>query len=52
MSRPGRGSHPALNRPWLTAVAAGGFPDMAWALRDYAWDVLYDRATSWRVSTA
>ncbi len=30
-------SHPALNHPWLTAVAAGDFPNMTWALRDYAW---------------
>ncbi len=39
------GSHPALNHPWLTAIAAGDFPNMSWALRDYAWH--YQGYSSW-----
>jgi len=38
-------SHPALNHPWLTAVASGSFADMAWVLRDYAWH--YQGYSSW-----
>lgn len=30
-------SHPALNHRYLSAMSAGAFPDMAWAIRDYAW---------------
>ena len=38
-------NHPALTHPWLTAMAAGSFPDMVWALRDYAWH--YQGYSSW-----
>jgi len=38
-------AHPALNHPWLTAVAAGSFEDMDWSLRDYAWH--YHGYSSW-----
>ena len=38
-------SHPALNHPWLEAMAECSFPDMAWAVRDFAWH--YHGYSSW-----
>lgn len=38
-------SHPALNHPWLKAMANCSFPDMAWAIRDFAWH--YHGYSSW-----
>jgi len=31
------GAHPALNHPWLEAIAASAYPDMKRAIRDYAY---------------
>ena len=31
-------SHRALNHPWLKTMSRAAFPDLGWALRDFAWN--------------
>lgn len=33
--------HPAVNHPYLERIAAGELPDVAWALRDYAYQYAF-----------